>query len=293
MRNLILTALAAAMPLMAQATISDNYTIVIKNPKMVTIVTGDSIQKIIVKGKEGDSDFEYRNTIQLVDSNYVSNTVINKDSWSLRSVLPSVGLSKNKENPLGEVLLGGPFLIGFTAPTHTAAGTDFSTFRSWEFALPFISAYHYFDKKQHTGISLLTFFNWRNYRMTGDQRFVKEENGRVSLGDYPEEAKLKFSRIKVFSLSGALLFRLNFAKSWGIELGPVVNFNTYASIKTRYKKDGGKFKNVDKGISQRKVTFDVMGIFNTPEIDLYLKYSPNNVLKDGVRFRSLTFGLYL
>lgn len=97
----------------------------------------------------------------------------------------------------------------------------------------------------------------------------------------------------MFSLSGALLFEQRLGKDFGIALGPVINFNTYASIKTRYKKDGGKFKDVEKDINQRKVTFDFMGVIKTPEIDLYLKYSPNSVLKDGVRFRSLTFGLYL
>ena len=80
----------------------------------------------------------------------------------------------------------------------------------------------------------------------------------------------------------------------GIGFGPMINFNTYASIKTRYKKDGGKFKEMEKDIHQRKVTFDWMGIVYTPGPDFYIKYSPNDVLKEGsVKFRSLTFGLYI
>jgi hypothetical protein len=293
MKKTIMLLFATVVPMLTSAETNENDTIVIKKPQKVTVITGDSIQTIIVKGKEDDDLYEYRNTIQLVDSNYVSSTEINKDSWSLRRVLPSISMSGSDEHYTTELILGGSLLIGFTAPTHTAPGTDFSTFSSWEFALPFISSHHFFDKKKRTSISLNTFFNWRNYRMTGDRRFVKGEDGNVILDAYPEGAKPKFSRIKVFSLSGALLFEQRFSKEWGIALGPVINFNTYASIKTRYKKDGGKFKDVEKDINQRKVTFDFMGVIKTPEIDLYLKYSPNSVLKDGVRFRSLTFGLCL
>lgn len=292
MKNLIVLAIAA-MPLLAHAAVNDNDTVVIKNPKKVTVITGDSIQKIIVKGKENNDNYEYTNTILLVDSNYVSNTEINKDTWSLRSVLPSVSVSGSKCNSHSELAVGDMPLIGFSAPKHTASGTDFSTFSSWEIAVPFLACNYFFDKKKHAGFSLNMYLDWRNYRMTGDMRFVKNEKGNVELSPYPEGTKPKFSRIKVFSVSGALLFNTFFSKKWGLALGPVVNFNTYASIKTRYSKDGGKFKEVDKHINQRKVTFDMMGIIFTPEVDLYLKYSPNDVLKDGVRFRSLTFGICL
>ena len=229
----------------------------------------------------------------MVDSNYVSKEEINKDSWFLKDIFPSVSVTGNNEQKSGaEVVLGGLLMIGFTAPTHTDSGTDFSTFRSWEFALPCIGTTAFFDKSHRNAISVLTFFNWRNYRMTGDTRFVKNEHGSVELAPYPEGSKPKFSRVQVFSYSAALLYTYS-DKHWGFSIGPVINFITSSSIKTRYRIDGGKYKDVDRHINPRKVTFDIMGILETPEIDLYLKYSPNNVLKDGVKFRSLTFGVAL
>lgn len=291
MRKKLFLLLLATLSYSTFADTYDNDTVVIKNPQKVTVITGDSIQKIIVKGKEGDESYEYRNTIQLVDSNYVSNTEINKDTWTLRNVMPTVSVSCNKGT---EFILGGAGFVGFTAPTHTAAGTDFSTFRSWEFALPFFAFFHYFDKKKRSGITFQSYFNWRNYRMNGDLRFTKDDDGSVILSPYPEGATPQFSRIKVFSISGALVYNQYFGKKYGIGFGPMINFNTYASIKTRYKKDGGKFKEMEKDIHQRKVTFDWMGIIYTPGPDFYIKYSPNDVLKEGsVKFRSLTFGLYI
>lgn len=295
MKEIIITLAAVLLPQLSSAQSIENDSIVINHPRKVTIVTSDSSQKIIVQGKEGDNNFEYRNTLQLVDDNYVSNIEINKDSWSLKDLIPSYSVTGDShESGSVQVEIGGAPLIGFTAPTHCDPGTNFSTFRSWEFALPFINSTVFFENKKYhsSGLSLETYFNWRNYRMTGDTRFVKNSSGNVELAPYPEGAKPKFSRVKVFSVSGALLAFHTF-KDWGIAVGPVINFNTYASLKTRYSIDGGKYKDVEKNINQRKVTFDIMGIIQTPAVDLYLKYSPNSVLKDGVKFRSLTFGFAL
>ena len=75
----LMTIALLAIATVASAQVND--TIVIHNPKKVTIITSDSLQKILVTGKEGDGKFTYQNTIQLVDSNYVSTTHIGRDRW--------------------------------------------------------------------------------------------------------------------------------------------------------------------------------------------------------------------
>ena len=89
MRHILLLTLAFASSV---AWAADNDTVVINKPNMVTVITNDSLQKVIVRGKENDDDFVYRNTIQLVDSNYVSQTTINRDHWSL---IPKVPVTRN------------------------------------------------------------------------------------------------------------------------------------------------------------------------------------------------------
>ena len=78
-RILFLTLMAAATTAFA----AENDTLVIEKPQRVTIITGDSLQSIRVKGKEGDNSFDYQNTIQLIDSNYVSTENYNKSLWDL------------------------------------------------------------------------------------------------------------------------------------------------------------------------------------------------------------------
>ena len=288
---MIIMALAA---LTATAGAQENDTVVIHNPKKVTIITGDSLQRIIVSGKEGDDKFTYQNTIRLVDSNYVSTTRIGRDRWEL---IPSVKVGKKKDDVEGHSYdneISAHFGIGFTAPTKADARTNFSTFKSWEIFATIAQWDHYFERRHRNSVSLGFGIDWKNYRMTGDTRFVKAPDGNVALENYPLQVSPDFSRIKVFSLTVNLGYTHEFDEDFWIGFGPVVNFNTYASIKTRYKFLGEKQKRIEKNIRQRPITIDWMLNMRIADFPFYVKYSNDDVLKDGgVKFRSLSFGLYL
>ena len=272
---------------------AQNDTVIINNPKKVTIVTGDSLQKIIVTGKDGDDKFTYQNTIQLVDSNYVSTTRIGHDRWEL---IPSVKVGKKRDDENGQTYyneISSHFGIGFTAPTNADERTDFSTFKSWEIFATIAQWDHYFERRRRNSVSLGFGIDWKNYRMTGDTRFTKAPDGNVTIEKYPLQVSPDFSRIKVFSLTANLGFTHSFDKSFWIGFGPVVNFNVYGSTLTEYTMYDDEIRKVEKDIRQRPITIDWMlrlGLFGVP---LYLKYSNDNVLKNGgVKFRSLSFGLY-
>lgn len=292
MKKLMISMALAALTLAAGA--QENDTVVIYNPKKVTIVTGDSLQRIIVSGKEGDDKFTYQNTIWLVDSNYVSTTHIGRDRWEL---IPSVKVGKKKDDPEGRTYdnaISAHFGIGFTAPTKADARTDFSTFKSWEIFATIAQWDHYFNRSHRNSVSLGFGIDWKNYRMTGDTRFVKAPDGNVALEKYPLQASPDFSRIKVFSLTVNLGFTHGFNKNFWIGFGPVVNFNVYGSMLTEYSMYGSDIERLEKNIRQRPVTIDWMLRLGIMGVPFYLKYSGDNVLKDGgVKFRSLSFGLYL
>ena len=276
------------------ATASDNDTTVINNAQKVVIITGDSLQKIKISGKEGNDNFTYENTIQLVDSNYVSSVTINKD-WNI-----SIGVGKKDCDDHWTNTITSHLGFGMTAPTKVSKGISFSTGSSWEIFWTILQ-WNYTPKPKKNnfghGYSIGLGIDWRNYRMTGGEMFIKDEADKVAVVPYPEGTNPKFSRIKVFSINVPMLFTQDFNKrgNFSLSLGPIVNFNTYASIKTRYKQDGGDFKKVTKGINQRPITVDFMAIVRNPILDFYVKYSPMDVLKSdrGPKFRSLSFGLYL
>ena len=272
---------------------AQNDTVVIYNPKKVTIVTNDSLQRIVVTGKEGDDRFTYQNTIQLVDSNYVSTTHIGRDRWEL---IPSVKVGKKNDTKGNGSSneISAHFGLGFTAPTKADSRTDFSTFKSWEIFFTPIQWDHHFDRRERNTVSLGFGLNWKNYRMTGDTRFTKAPDGNVVIEKYPLQVSPDFSRIKVFSLTTNLEYVHRFDDDFWIGFGPVVNFNVYGSIKTEYTLYGDEIEKLEKDIRQRPITIDWMLRLGIMGVPFYVKYSSDNVLKDGgVKFRSLSFGLYL
>jgi hypothetical protein len=275
---------------------AQNDTLVINHPRKVTVITGDSLQRVIVNGSQGDDDFVYQNTIRLVDANYESHTSISRDHWEL---IPSVKLGKRSDDSYGNSshhsnVLSAHLGVGFTCPTEVDSRIDFSTFKSWEIFATLIQWDHYLDRHSRNCFSLGFGIDWKNYRMTDDQLFTKAPDGNVTVERFPLEFEPKSSRIKVFSLTGTLRFTHDFGKGFSIGLGPVVNFNTYASIKTRYKFLGDKATRIEKNIRQRPITIDWMLNMSIADFPLYVKYSNDDVLKDGgIKFRSLSFGLYM
>lgn len=209
-------------------------------------------------------------------------------SWG--NNLPKISVGEDDVEMEATACLG----LGFVSPTNVSSGMDFPFGKSWEIFFTPIVFELYMNKAKGDLISLGVGFDWRNYRMTNDVRFMTNDDGTIVLDAYPEGASPKFSRVKVFSLNFPLLYEHKFNRQWGLGIGPVFNWNTYGSIKTRFKKDGHNHKLVDKNIGHRKFTIDAMFILENPIVDLYLKYSPMDVLKDNdLQFQSLSFGIYL
>jgi len=273
---------------------AENDTLIIEKPQRVTIITGDSLQSVHVKGKEGDSQFDYQNTIQLLDSNYVSSEIYNKTLWDL---MPFVKKRDNEKRGTMEFALIASFGVGFSSAVGTADEVNIPVGPSWEFMWdiahvemrPWKERDHYFK----TGFGL----DWRNYRMTNQNRFEEHSDGQIAVVPYPQGSNPKFSRIKVLSLTvpftyGYYPFKQGLFR--GFEIGPVVNFNVYSSIKTRYSLNGEKQKDFTKGLHKNPVTVDFMLKLRMKHFGFYAKYSPCNVLDTtyGPKFKSVSFGVY-
>ena len=287
--------LFATMMMMAtSAFAAENDTLIIEKPQRVIIITSDSLQSIRVKGREGNNQFDYQNTIQLLDSNYISTETYNKTLWDL---MPFVKNKDSEKHSAMEFALIASFGVGFSSAVGTANELNIPVGPSWEFMWdiahiqmrPWKELDHYFK----TGFGL----DWRNYRMTDQKRFVEKSDGQIAVIPYPEGSEPNFSRIKVLSLT--VPFTYGFYPSWkglfrGFEIGPVLNFNVYSSIKTRYSVNGENQKDFTKGLHKNPVTVDFMLKLKMKYFGLYAKYSPCNVLDTsyGPKFKSVSFGIY-
>ena len=292
MKNyLIITMMMAT----ATASAAENDTLVIEKPQRVTIVTNDSLQSIHVEGKEGNSHFDYQNTIQLLDSNYVSTETYNKSLWDFMPF----GQKKDDGDQQYRSELVMDIAFGFCTATGAADGISIPVGRSWEIDWTILDYRHRLKKNAGHYLSAGLGVDWRNYRMTDRHRFVKDDNGVITVQPYPAGSNPDFSRIKVFSLNVPLMYhyflRNNNSFFRGFSVGAVVNFNTYSSIKTRYKLDGEKQKDFSKDLHKNPVTFDLMLRLRMKGFGIYAKYSPCNVLDTdyGPKFKSVSFGIYL
>ena len=190
------------------------------------------------------------------------------------------------------------FGMGLVSAHSQAPGMDVEFGNAgWEFILNNIFNWEY-RPFNRTFVSLGFGVDWRNYRMKGDRRFLKEDN-KLTVAPYPDGADINFSRVKVFSMTLELMLRQGLSRHVAIEAGPIVNFNTHASIKTRYTIGSGKekegFKETSSNIHQKPVTVDFKAGLIINPIEFYFKYSPTNTLDTdyGPEFRSMSAGIII
>lgn len=293
MKKLFILLLLAVSATANAAEVADNDTLTILKPQKVRIITGDSIQKIKVYGRENDDKYTYESKIMLVDSNYVSEQSINKDTWNFDFVKKR---THGTGYPLETRSLSSRFALGLCYGANADYKGSQSVGSSWEFMWT-ISEVEKFAYGQHHGYSIGFGVDWRNFRMDGRSKFVKLGDGTIAEEKLPAGYNSDFSRIKVFSLIIPVMWKYR-TKQLSFGLGPVININTYASIKNRYwDADGQKHKEIYKKIHQRPITVDIMAEISVRNwFSIYGKFSPMTILNStyakDVNFQPVSFGVY-
>jgi hypothetical protein len=293
MKKLFILLLLAISATANAAEVAENDTLTILKPRKVRIITGDSIQKIKVYGREGEDKYTYESKILLVDSNYVSEESINKDTWTFDFIKSK---SHGTGYPLKQRNLSSRLGFGLCYGANADYKGPQSVGSSWEimWTIAEIEKYGY---GKHNGFSIGFGVNWRNFRIDGRSKFVKLDDGTITEEGLPAGYDNDFSRIKVFSLTIPVMWKYR-TKSVTFGLGPVLNINTYASIKNRFwDADGEKHKQMFKKIHQRPITVDIMAEVSFHNwFSIYGKFSPMTILNstyaNDVNFQPVSFGIY-
>ena len=293
MKKLFILLLLAISATANAVEVSENDTLTILKPRKVRIITGDSIQKIKVYGREGEDKYTYESKILLVDSNYVSEESINKDTWTFDFIKSK---SHGTGYPLKQRNLSSRLGFGLCYGANADYKGPQSVGSSWEimWTIAEIEKYGY---GKHNGFSIGFGVNWRNFRIDGRSKFVKLDDGTITEEALPAGYDNDFSRIKVFSLTIPVMWKYR-TKQVTFGLGPVFNINTYASIKNRFwDADGEKHKQIFKKIHQRPITVDIMAEVSFHNwFSIYGKFSPMTILNstyaNDVNFQPVSFGIY-
>lgn len=306
MKRTLLFAAVALLAAPATFATTQSDTLTVNNPGQVNVINTDTTCIISIQGKEGNSDFSYRQVIPLSKTTPV---LINESETEWNFKMPFFSSSKTKsdfsagksyspkhrwEHPRAQLNMNlGLLGIGYVASLNTPQNMHTEMFDSYEFLgprlmfmlQPRMSRFSY-------GIGVGT--NWKNFRMTDEVRFDREPNGNTVLTSYPEGVHIGFSRTKVFSWTVPIEVKYYLTDKVSLSASSIVNFNTYASLKTRYTTPEGQgVKELDTHLHQNPVTVDFMGHVKYGALGLYVKYSPCNVFESGKgpKFQSWSTGI--
>lgn len=278
--------------------LSDDVTIVA--PDSVVLSKNAEHSTVTVEGRNGDETYFLKISLNKATNNTL--TVKETDNgWDFNIPFIENTNENSSEAPAlfsFNILDDLEFGIGLVSATGQADDMNVKMGNAgMEFILNNLFNWR-FQPTRNTHFTLGFGVDWRNYRMKGDRRFLKDGDNLL-VAPYPDGADINFSRIKVFSMTLELMLKQRIYKGIYLHVGPVVNFNTHASIKTRYSvgsgKDKERFKETSSDICQNPVTVDFKGQLNFKNIGFYFKYSPTNTLDTdwGPEFKSISTGIVI
>lgn len=270
--------------------------LMVKNANSVVITENPSGINLTVRGTDKDPDF-----VTTFTSEYSADAVVTTHQRFTRPTfvnLPGNDKCDNRE-PL-DVLSG--MHAGFVGTLGAPTGVDVEMGKSYEIGIDNIVSYSITPRRFNSIVRVGIGVNWRNWRMTGNTRFVADEAGVVSMDVYPEGCESRYSRVKIFSLSfPVMLTQFTNVKTIGpsklaFKFGAILNWNSHASVESSWRTaDGTTVKEGTEHIGQRKFSVDVIAAVRfAPSLGLYLKYSPMKVFKTGYgpEFSAISTGLY-
>lgn len=190
----------------------------VENPERVTITESNNRFKVEIEGKKGNPNFRYTRDVELSPSE-VSVTKERSSNWDFN--IPFKKRTSAKRNKQNEFQVKD-FKIGLSSVQGAPNGMDVNMGSSWEITTPTFG-WAYYPWNTETSLSIGVACSWRNYRMTGKQRFIKDAGTDMYIGSYPEGADIQFSRIKVFSWAIPIMFTHETKNNFNFSVGAIVN----------------------------------------------------------------------
>lgn len=270
-------------------------------PDTLTHIT-ENTKVIVTENPEGTKievrNFEDGHLLSRVTTEYSTNSKVK--STSSEGIFDEIFRNRNfldiedkGSDPWGVSVDG--VCLGLTKACSQSPADGLQWSKSFEISwLSILNVYYEFSRSR---ISLGFGLDWRNYKITTSDRFLEaNEDKGIEWREYSPGVKGRFSRLKVFSLQVPLLYSYDVPDSRiGFKAGPILDFNTYASLKTVWDdENGNRMESFTKAIEPRRVTVDFYASISwSNAIGIYVRYSPMKVMDapQTLNFQPLTLGL--
>lgn len=267
----------------------------VSNPASVSITESPEGMRVTVSGIDGNSGYE-----SSYFQGYPAGARV-KARQETRWYPFSLAGNRPRRGKIHhwDLVTGGLGLGMVNAPgAPQAMGLEWE--KSFEISWLHILAVRYTSRS--LGVSAGIGVDWRNYKVTTDTRLQPNGQGGVTWGSYPADAQPRNSRLKVFSLQFPILYHqhLPFRISGfqpKIVVGPVLNWNSHASLRTKWRDaEGNDMEEYNSGVHQRRFTVDLFGALSLNGwANIYCRYSTQTILQGygSPRFRSFSIGWML
>lgn len=270
-----------------------------------TIIAVDSPSKVLItESCEGTLITVTDNEKGKEESHFVAYTSGAKVSTSRRSYtslfnIPDLDFLNNKygrsNQDRGWTIGIDGLCIGLNQAHGQTGGGGLQWSKSFE--ISWLSCFNIGYAIKSSRIYLGLGFDWRNYKATADCKWLTiSSNGGLEWGHAPSGAIVKSTNLKVFSLQLPLMYEWRIPKSrLKLKVGPILNFNTYSSVKGIYDNaEGNHCEYFRKDFDRNKVTLDIFGSLSYHNaLGIYVRYSPMKVLKETspINFTPFTVGV--
>ena len=272
-----IAALAATPVLSAQDTLTVN------NPSKVTVVSTSKSQQVEIFGSAEDPNYYFTTSIE-AGPNAVVRTRERLSQGGFDFSVPLFGDDKQASGlrkPYGSVELVCDLGFGISFPNKIDDAAYSPMRQAWglDFSLGLLNAeFHPWGGKSN--IYMKFGLEDKSFKIRGDQRYVKGDDG--VLGFAPYDGTPKWSALRIFSWNLSAGYYQHIDDGFGIFIEPVLNFNTGSRIKTKwYDANDKKVKEKVKFGKQHIVTYELMGGINIYGVKIYAKYNPGNLIEKG------------
>ncbi len=182
--------------------------------------------------------------------------------------------------------------FGWVGSLGAPAGTNPSMKRSHEYSWNMIAGFRV--SRNNHAFTVGLGIRFRDIQTSGPQLFAKNDKGEIEMRPYEEGSEKHMSRIDLFNLQVPMTYNLRFGhrRNWALQLGPIVNFNTGASIKTQYTIGDRDYTVKTRDIHPIPVTVDLFAAIGFQDAGMYVRYSPMNVLRSraALDFNTISTG---
>ena len=274
----------------AMASISADTILTVSRPDRVVITESPEGTRVSLADGQESILIEYPDGAKVKTSRKSSRSIFSIPGIPCGRRSESCGCSAN-----GWELSADGLCIGLNDALGQTGGGGLQWSKSFE--INWLSCINVGYEFSRSRIYLGLGFDWRNYKATALGQWLQPDGcGGVEWGDAPAGASVRTSRLKVFSLQVPLMYVWRVPKTYlKWRMGPILNFNTYSSIKGVYDdSDGNRCEYFTKDFDRRPFTVDFFASLSYHSaLGVYVRYSPMKILKDTspINFTPLSIGL--